>query len=77
MANPSVPYFGIWRLFIDESRTKINDFYEIDCINTFGASALDQITGRYMQKNGNYGYIAVIHNFERIIEMGNIQKIYV
>jgi len=35
MANPSAPYFGIWRLFIDESRTKINDFYEIDDINIF------------------------------------------
>ena len=55
MANPSTPYFGIWRLFIDESRTKINDFYEIDDINTFGASAFDQITGRYMQKMGITG----------------------
>jgi hypothetical protein len=50
MANPSAPYFGIWRLFIDESRTKINDFYEIDDINTFGAGALDQIVRRYIQK---------------------------
>jgi hypothetical protein len=43
MANPSLPYFGIWRLFIDESRTKSNDFYEIDDINTFGAGASYQI----------------------------------
>ena len=50
MTNPSVSYFGIWRLFIDESRAKSNDFYEIDNINTLGAGALDQITGRYMQK---------------------------
>ena len=55
MANLSTPYFGIWRLFIDESRTKSNDFYEIDDINTFGAGAFYQITRRYMQKMGITG----------------------
>ena len=30
MANASTPYVEIWRLFIDECHTKINDFYEID-----------------------------------------------
>jgi hypothetical protein len=45
MANPSAPYVGIWRLFIDESHTKSNDFYEIDDINSFGVGGLYQITG--------------------------------
>ena len=36
MANPPAPNVGIWRLFIDESGTKSNDFYEIDDIDTFG-----------------------------------------
>jgi len=52
MANPSAPYVGIWRLFIDECHTKSNDFYEIDDINTFGVGALYQIARRYMQKMG-------------------------
>jgi hypothetical protein len=30
MANPPAPNVGIWRLFIDESGTKSNDFCEID-----------------------------------------------
>jgi hypothetical protein len=46
MTNPSTPYFAIWRLFIDGSRTKINVFYEIDDINILGAGALYQITRR-------------------------------
>jgi hypothetical protein len=50
MANPSAPYVGIWRLFIEERHIKSNDFYEIDDINTFGVGALYQITRRYMQK---------------------------
>jgi hypothetical protein len=44
MANPSSPNVGIWRLFIDESHKKSNDFYEIDGINIFGVGALCQIT---------------------------------
>jgi hypothetical protein len=55
MANPSTPDVAIWRLFIDECHTKINDFYEIDDINTLGGGALYQITRRYMQKMGVTG----------------------
>jgi hypothetical protein len=44
MPKPSAPYVGVWRLFIDESHTKSNDFYEIDAITTFGAGDLYQIS---------------------------------
>ena len=44
MANPSAPNVGIWRLFIDEYHTKINDFYEIDDMKTFGVGDLYQIS---------------------------------
>jgi hypothetical protein len=50
MANPSSPYIGIWRLFIDESHTKSNDFYEIDDTNAFGAGVLLAHGRRHMQK---------------------------
>jgi len=58
MVNPSAPYVGIWRLFIDERRTKSNDFYEIDDINTFEGRRLILDYQTKYGKNGYYGYIA-------------------
>ena len=60
MANPLVPHVGIWRLFIDESQTKCNDFYEIDGINTFGGRRLISDYQTIFAKNENYGYTDMI-----------------